>query len=132
MDRESLHDFRSLNFTPKVTVQSDNDLSALHRYQSHVLTDLITAKKQDKEIGFPEATKREMQELMTGCLKSRKDSTRVFEKQTLDAMREMKMMISSMNTIKKGILIFGTEKNLEQNKTLLAHPVSYALQVSES
>lgn len=113
MDRESLHDFRNLNFTPKVTVQSDNDLSALHRRQSHVLTDLITAKKQDTEICFPEATKREMQELMTGCLQSRKDSTRVFEKQTLHAMREMKMMISSMNTIKKGILIFGTEKKLE-------------------
>lgn len=72
-----------------------------------------------------------MQELMTGRLKSREDSSRVFDKLTLDAAREKEMMISSRNTIEKVILIFGTENILEQNKTLLVHPVSYALQVSE-
>lgn len=68
---------------------------------------------------------------MTGRLKSREDSSRVFDKLTLDAAREKEMMISSRNTIEKVILIFGTENILEQNKTLIVHPVSYALQVSE-
>lgn len=68
---------------------------------------------------------------MTGCLKSREDSTRVFDQQTLDAVREKEMRNSGMNANEKLILIFGTENILEQNKTLLVHPVSYALQVSE-
>lgn len=53
---------------------------------------------------------------MIGFLKSREDSTRVFDKQTLDATREKKMMISSMNTIEKVILIFGSEKILSKIK----------------
>lgn len=68
---------------------------------------------------------------MTGCPKSREDSTRVFDQQTLDAAREKEMRNSGMNTNEKVIVIFGTENILEQNKTLLVHPVSYALQVSE-
>lgn len=59
MDRESLHDLRSLNITLNVSVQSDNDLSDLHRCQSHVLTDMITAEKQDTEMVFPEFSKKQ-------------------------------------------------------------------------